>query len=71
MDLLTDRGSNAVYEYTDLNRVETAVESISAIFPQLGIEANIVTKSDWRLPSTFTVESYPVESQMIRYLSTV
>ena len=71
MDLLTDRKSNAVYEYTDLNRVEAAVKSISTMFPQLGIDADIATKTDWGLPGEFTVESYPVESQMIRYLSNV
>ena len=71
MDLLTDRKPNAVYEYTDLNRVEVAVQNIVTMFPQLGIDADIITKTNWGLPGEFTVESYPVESQMIRYLSNV
>lgn len=71
MDLITDRGPAAVYEYTDLNRVESAVAEIAAMFPQLGITAEIHAKTDWGLPGDFTSNSWPVAGQMARYLSNI
>lgn len=71
MDFITDRKPNATYEYTDLNRVESAVAEIAALFPALGITDDLKTKTDWQLPADFSVETWPVESQMVRYLSNV
>ena len=71
MDLITDRKPNATYEYTDLNRVESAVAEISAMFPALGIASMLETKTDWESPGNFSVAEWPVESQMVRYLSNV
>lgn len=71
MDLITDRKENAVYEYADLNRVESAVAEISAMFPELGISDTLETKTDWGLPGNFSAAEWPVESQMVRYLSNV
>ena len=71
MDLITDRKENAIYEYSDLNRVETAVEEICRMFSGLGISDVLKTKTDWGLPGDFKAEEWPVESQMIRYLSNV
>lgn len=71
MDLITDRNPNAVYSYTDLNRVETAVAEITAMFSELGITESLETKTDWALPENFSVSTWPVESQMARYLSNV
>lgn len=71
MDFITDRKPNATYEYTDLNRVESAVAEIAALFPALGIADDMKTKTDWQLPADFSVETWPVESQMVRYLSNV
>lgn len=71
MDLITDRKENAVYEYSDLNRVESAVAQISAMFTELGISDALETKTDWGLPGNFNAAEWPVESQMVRYLSNV
>lgn len=71
MNLITDRKENAVYEYADLNRVESAVRDISEMFPELGIADVLATKTDWGLPGNFTNAEWPVESQMVRYLGNV
>lgn len=74
MDFITDRtesdallgNEKGVYSYTDLNRVETAVKQISEIMV-LGLS----TKTDWGLSDLFSVNEWPVESQMKRYLDNV
>lgn len=71
MDFITDRTSSAVYGYQDLNRVESAVESIGRECAKMGIDYSPVTKTDWALPENFTPESWPVHSQMVRYLDNV
>ena len=71
MDLITNREADATYEHTDLNRVETAVAEISAMFPTLGIAVRLETKTDWKLPDNFSVEEWPTESQMSRYLKNI
>lgn len=71
MELITNRTPNAVYEYTDLNRVESAVAEIASMFQELGIAQNMEIKTDWDFPQNFSVESWPVQSQMVRYLSNV
>lgn len=71
MELITNRTPNAVYEYTDLNRVESAVAELASMFQELGIAPNMEIKTDWDFPQNFSVESWPVQSQMVRYLSNV
>lgn len=71
MDLITDRTEGAVYEYTDLNRVERAVQAISAQFISMGIVLDLSVKTDWGLPGDFSARSWPTESQMRRYLGNV
>lgn len=71
MDLITDRKPGATYEYTDLNRVESAVAEISDMLPELGISESLNTKTDWKRPEDFNVDTWPVRSQMDRYLSNV
>lgn len=71
MDFITDRTSESVYGYDDLNRVETAVEAIGRECETMGIGFHPVTKTDWALPGDFTSESWPVHSQMVRYLNNV
>lgn len=71
MDLITDRKENAVYEYSDLNRVESAVREIYEMFPELGISDALETKTNWGFPGNFTIAEWPVESQMVRYLGNV
>ena len=79
MDLITDRtqadvllgNAKGTYGYDDLNRVERAVAEIAAAFPRLGIGARLQTKTDWAPPGAFSQDSWPVESQMRRYLGNV
>lgn len=79
MDLIIDRtesdtllgNEKGIYSFSDLNRVEAAVEEISALFPTLDIGLNLETKTDWELPGAFSVADWPVASQMQRYLGNV
>lgn len=71
MDFITDRTSASVYGYEDLNRVETAVEIIGRECATMGIGYYPATKTDWALPGDFTPKSWPVSSQMVRYLDNV
>ena len=79
MDLVTDRteadvlleNEKGAYGYTDLNRVETAVQAVAREFPSLGVGLSIITKTDWGAPGDFSAASWPVESQMTRYLANV
>lgn len=79
MDLIIDRtesdtllgNEKGIYSFSDLNRVEAAVEEISALFPTLDIGLNLETKTDWELPRAFSVADWPVASQMQRYLGNV
>ena len=71
MDMITNRTEGAVYGYTDLNRVESAVAEIASIFPALGISVSLKTKTDWKLPEDFSAELWPVKPQMSRYLKNV
>lgn len=56
----TGYAAKGAYNYTDLNRVETAVAEIA---PYLGL--NLVTKTNW------TVWDIPVRTDMDRYLSNI
>lgn len=69
-DALSGSGKG-IYGYTDLNRVEAAVKKIADQFPALGIGKALETKTDWGLPGDFSVSSWPVASQMDRYLGNV
>ena len=72
MNLITNRTESAVYSYTDLNRVERAVAQIAEQLRALGIgEEEFITKTDWGLPEDFSVETWPVQSQMKRYIGNV
>lgn len=79
MNLITDRtesdallgNENGTYSYTDLNRVETAVSEIAALFPVLGTSLMLTTKTDWGVPGAFSAAEWPVASQMQRYLGNV
>lgn len=71
MELITNRKGTETYEYTDLNRVESAVAAVGDQFPMLGITVSVKTKTDWGLPGNFSATSWPVVSQMERYLNNV
>ncbi len=79
MEFITDRTEADVllgnakgrYRFTDLNRVERAVQELCNLGNQLGYELNLPTKTDWGPPGMFPSDSWPTDSQMKRYLSNV
>lgn len=79
MTLITDRtdadvlmqNAKGMYGPTDLNRVESTVCEISLLLGQLDINLRLQTKTDWDYPEMFSAESWPVQSQMRRYIDNV
>lgn len=79
MELVTDRtesdailgNEKGVYSYVDLNRVETAVAALAADLSAMGYKLDLKTKTDWTPPGDFLAETWPVKSQMERYLRNV
>lgn len=75
MFFITDRtesdalleNEKGIYSYSDLNRVEAAVQNLK----DAGFCENLQTKTDWGLPGNFSIDNWPVESQMKRYLGNV
>ena len=55
-------GMKGAYNYTDLNRVEKAVQYVSNRFKQAGFDIVLDTKTDW------TYTDFPELAQMERYL---
>lgn len=53
------------YNFTDLNRVEGAVEYIAELLRDAGYEMELVTKKDW------TMEDMPTRLEMERYINNV
>lgn len=72
-DLITDRERSDVdndtakgsYNYTDLNRVESAVQELAGLLADQGYPVTLDFKTDW------TRTDFPTESQMVRYLENV
>lgn len=58
-------GMKGAYNYTDMNRVESAVKELVARFAEKGTTLSIVTKTDW------TRTSWPSVGDMNRYFSNV
>lgn len=79
MKLVTDRtesdallgNEKGVYSHVDLNRVETAVAALAAELSAIGYKINLTTKTDWMPPEDFLAETWPVKSQMERYLKNI
>lgn len=71
MNLITNRTGGETYEYTDLNRVEAAVEAIVTHFDELGIGEKLTTKTDWEPPGDFSENTWPISVQMPRYLGNI
>ena len=59
-EILPTVATKGAYNYSDLNRVERAVEEISD-----GLELGLVTKTDWNM------WDIPTQSEMDRYLSNI
>lgn len=58
-------GMKGAYNYTDMNRVESAVKELEARFLTKGTRLRLTTKTDWARTS------WPTESDMLRYFSNV
>lgn len=65
-EMITNRAdSNTYYNYTDLNRVESKVEELSALLTEAGYMVTAEVKKDW------TITDHPTTAQMRRYLDNV
>lgn len=77
--LVTDRteadviqgNAKGVYNYTDLNRVESAVAELFELANGLGFNFTSTVKTDWGIPGSFSQSTWPTVSQMERYLDNV
>lgn len=59
------------YTYQDLNRVESAVAELCLLAEKLDVHITLQTKTDWATPGVFSVNTWPTQSQMRRYLQNV
>lgn len=79
IDLITDRtesdvllgNAKGIYSFSDLNRVEEAVRIASEQAATAGFPLNLQTKTNWGLPGDFSIDKWPVQSQMKRYLNNI
>lgn len=79
MEFITDRTKSDVllgtekgrYGAADLNRVETAVKELSNIAKAIGVNQELITKTNWGEPAVFSNSEWPTKSQMERYLNNV
>ena len=79
MQLITDRTEADVllgnqkgrYGCSDLNRVEGIVGELLAQLPELDLHLSLDTRTDWALTDVFSPETWPVKSQMERYLGNI
>lgn len=62
---VTAKNSNGTYNYTDLNRVESAVSTLQTALNDAGCNLNLTVKTDWPITDT------PTQSDMERYRSNV
>lgn len=58
-------GMRGAYKHTDMNRVESAVQTLANRFAARGVVLSITTKTDW------TRTGWPTASDMSRYFSNV
>lgn len=80
MEFVTDRtgtdlalgNEKGSYGSRDLNRVEAAVEQLSAVLRELQEPVPVLeTKTDWHFSPLFSPEEWPSSQQMTRYLGNV
>ena len=69
VDLGNEKGC---YGFADLNRVEQTVSELADILRAKGIQVDLQSvKTDWALPGIYSADTWPVQSQMKRYLDNV
>lgn len=80
MEFVTDRtqadvdlgNEKGCYGFADLNRVEQTVSELAAILLDKGIQVTLQSvKTDWALPGVYSADTWPIQSQMKRYLDNV
>lgn len=79
VQMVTDRteadliqgNAKGIYGYTDLNRVESAVAELFEMANEMGYNFTSEVKTDWAAPGPFSVDDWPTEGQMERYLNNV
>lgn len=78
MEFITDRTladvragtAKGFYNYTDLNRVESAVEAIISRLNERGENIHLSVKTDWT-PGGSYPDNWPSQAQLQRYLANV
>lgn len=79
MNFITDRTEEDVllqrpkgfYLYSDLNRVEKAVQQLCEYAAQLGMQFELETKTDWKRLDIYNAETWPTNTQMARFLQNI
>lgn len=79
IQMVTDRtesdvmqgNEKGVYSYTDLNRVESAVEELFELANDMGFHFTTEVKTDWAAPGDFSKYTWPTSGQMQRYIQNV
>lgn len=79
MNLITDRTLEDIlkrtekgrYEYSDLNRVEAAVQYLVLVAQTIVSVEPLSTKTNWRQPTRFSEDTWVTQDQMDRYLRNV
>ena len=69
-DIMLGNGKG-YYTYRDLNRVEQGVQELYLLAEKLDVHLPISVKLDWGQSNLFSVEHWPVESQLRRYMENV
>lgn len=76
MNFITDRTLEDIlqrtekgrYEYSDLNRVEAAVQYLALVAQTIVSVEPLATKTNWRQPTRFSEDTWVTQDQMDRYL---
>ena len=79
MNFITDRTLEDIlqrtekgrYEYSDLNRVEAAVQYLVLVAQTIVSVEPLSTKTNWRQPTRFSEDTWVTQDQMDRYLRNV
>ena len=79
VQMVTDRteadviqgNAKGIYSHTDLNRVESAVAELFELANEMGFNFTSKVKTDWAAPGPFSLDDWPTEGQMKRYLNNV
>ena len=71
LDDILQRTEKGRYEYSDLNRVESAVQYLALVAQTIVSVEPLSTKTNWRQPTRFSEDTWVTQDQMDRYLRNV